>query len=223
MYFNEHGNNGIVDVTFDNFYADAAPPASVSAPATPQGMIGAPQVVNRTPASWSNFYTPAGGITFTATTLTTTNDHHHQCHPLNPQRRGCLLEPDHHPDYADHQCQRFLRPAGSQYSLAPNAVYDASIILQDSYGRRTTNVWTFDTFTDAYLAQYGNIECEDYDIGANGTPDNPLIFLSPPPGFQLTTTPGIPPLAPQRPWDTFSGSTSPITAGRRRGAWLCRP
>jgi hypothetical protein len=44
-------------------------------------------------------------------------------------------------------------------------VYDASIVLQDALGRRTTNQWTFDTFSDAYLASSAVkvIEAEDYN------------------------------------------------------------
>ena len=40
------------------------------------------------------------------------------------------------------------------------------IVLQDALGRRTTNQWTFDTFTDAYLASSAvkAIEAEDYDF-----------------------------------------------------------
>ena len=35
--------------------------------------VGAPQVVNRVPVSFKNFHLAASGITFKATTLTTTN------------------------------------------------------------------------------------------------------------------------------------------------------
>ncbi len=36
--------------------------------------------------------------------------------------------------------------------LASNMVYDARIELANALGQKTTNIWTFDTFTDAYLA-----------------------------------------------------------------------
>ena len=65
----DHNTNGVTDATFDNFYAAVTPPTSVSAPATPNGEANVAQVISRTPASWANFYSPAGGITFTGSTL----------------------------------------------------------------------------------------------------------------------------------------------------------
>jgi hypothetical protein len=67
------GKDPTTDTTFDNFVAAELPPTSVSPPATPHGMTGFPQVVNRSPVSFANFYPAASGITFNATTLTTTN------------------------------------------------------------------------------------------------------------------------------------------------------
>ena len=163
-YADGNDATGITDATFDNFCAAATPPTSVSAPATPHGLAGVPQVINRTPASWANFYSPAGGINFTASTLTTTTP------TINTSEIRLILNGM---DVSSSLTKTPTSPAtnvsvsfglaGSSYSLASNMVYDASIILQDSLGRRTTNVFTFDTFTDAYLANYPNIECEDYD------------------------------------------------------------
>ena len=48
-------NPTTADATFDNFVAAAGPPVSVGAPGTPHGLVGAPQVINRTPASYANF------------------------------------------------------------------------------------------------------------------------------------------------------------------------
>ena len=60
-----------------------------------------------------------------------------------------------------------------------NVVYDASIVLQDALGRRTTNQWTFDTFSDAYLASSAVkvIEAEDYDFRG--------VFIDDPSGVWL--------------------------------------
>jgi hypothetical protein len=60
--------------------------------------------------------------------------------------------------------------------LASNVVYDAQIVLQDVLGRRTTNEWTFDTYTDAYLASSAvkTIEVEDYDFNSG-------LFINDPP------------------------------------------
>ena len=100
----------------------------------------------------------AGGITFTGSTLTTSTT-------INTSAIRLIL------NGVDVSSSLTITPtspatnvavsfglAGSTYTLASNTVYDASIILQDSLGRSTTNAWTFDTFTDAYLARYGNIE-----------------------------------------------------------------
>ncbi len=66
----EYHSVGVTDATWDNFYAAAAPPATaVSAPGTPNGEAGVAQVIYRAPASWANFYSPVGGISFTGSTL----------------------------------------------------------------------------------------------------------------------------------------------------------
>lgn len=169
-YLQNNDSNGIVDATFDNFYAAAAPPTTVTAPATPHGMIGAPQVVNRTPASWANFYSAAGGISFSAATLTTTNNLNISAIRLILNgvdvTSGCIITPTTPPTNA----------AVTFNGLVTNLVYDAMIILEDSNNRWTTNVWTFDTFSAAYLASASckNVECEDYDIGGGFYFDLPV-------------------------------------------------
>lgn len=162
-----------VDATFDNFYAgETAPVTAVVAPAIPHGKIGAPQVVNRTPVSFKNFHPAASGISFNATTLTTTN-------PIDTAATRLYL------NGADVSAglviSGFATNANVSYSgLTSNVVYNARIELQDTMGRRTTNEWTFDTFGDAYLASAAVkvIEAEDYDFGdgVNGGQfiDNPV-------------------------------------------------
>jgi hypothetical protein len=193
-------NTGTVDVTFDNFYAAPTAPTSVNPPATPHGMIGAPQVVNRTPASWTNFYPAAGGITFDATTLTTTN-------PILTNAVRLILNGV---DVSSSLTITAPSPGtnhvtfgltGSKWTLASNCVYDAQIILPDSYNRVTTNAWTFDTFSDAYLADTShcqNIECEDYDnngdwrpfpVTASGFSTNDNVYYNPPPTTPPSFTP----------------------------------
>ncbi len=147
-----------VDVTFDNFYVAEGPPTSVAAPAIPHGKMGAPQVVNRVPVSYKNFHPAASGITFNATTLTATNT-------INTNAVRLYL------NGADVSAGLAVSgPATnasvSYFGLVANMVYDASIVLQDALGRRTTNQWTFDTFTDAYLASSAVkvIEAEDYNF-----------------------------------------------------------
>ena len=167
-----------VDTTFDNFVAGESPPTSVSPPATPHGLTGAPQVVNRLPRSYANFYPAASGLSFNATTLTTTN-------PVNTNAIRLYLN--------GVNVSSGLSISGpttnalvSYAGLASNAVYDARIELQDALGRRTTNVFTFDTFTDPFLAsaRAKNIECEDFnytDFSTDG------LFIDDPLPSGLTT------------------------------------
>lgn len=157
------------DATFDNFVAAAMPPTSIVAPGTPHGLIGAPQVVNRSPASYANFYPPAGGISFNATTLTTTN-------PIETNAIRLYLNGANVSSALAISGQ--ATNAGVSYSgLAANTVYDARIELLDALGHKTTNAWTFDTFTDAYLASAAakNIECEEYDFGGIQYFDTPTV------------------------------------------------
>jgi hypothetical protein len=157
-----------VDATFDNFYVgETAPETTVAPPAIPHGKQGAPQVVNRVPASFKNFHPAASGITFNATTLTTTNT-------INTNAtRLCLNGVDVSAGLvisgpATNASVSFL-------GLVTNVVYNARIVLEDALGRRTTNEWTFDTFTDAYLASSAVkvIEAEDYDFNNGQFIDDP--------------------------------------------------
>ena len=153
-------NDTTADATFDNFVASKFPPTSVAEPAVPHGLIGAPQVVSRTPASYANFYSPAGGIMFTATTLTTTN-------AINTNAIRLFLNGFNvSSDLAISGPSPATNASVSFNGLAANNVYDARVELQDALGRKTTNAWTFDTFADAYLASAAakNIECEEYDF-----------------------------------------------------------
>ncbi|PYJ05162.1 MAG: hypothetical protein DME25_08905 [Verrucomicrobia bacterium] len=170
--FSYPGSNR-VDTTFDNFVASESAPTSVSAPATPHGLTGAPQVVNRTPRSFANFYPAASGLSFNATTLTTTN-------PINTSAIRLFLN--------GVNVSSALNISGpptnalvSYSGLTSNAVYDARIELQDALGRHTTNIFTFDTFTDAYLssASARNIECEDFDYYDNSSNTDGLFINDP--------------------------------------------
>ncbi len=176
-----------VDTTFDNFVASEAPPTSVAAPATPHGLIAAPQVVNRTPVSYANFYPAANGIIFNATTLTTTN-------AVNTNAVRLYLN--------GVNVSSGLNITGpntnalvSYNRLTSNAVYDARIELQDVLGRRTTNVFTFDTFSPVLLGSSSAltkvIECEDFnyfDFTTDGLfIDNPLTSGVTTNGAQVNT------------------------------------
>ncbi len=157
-----------VDVTFDNFYVgETAPVTMVVAPAIPHGKVGAPQVINRVPVSFKNFHPVASGIAFNATTLTTTNT-------VNTNAIKLFL------NGVDVSAGLVISgPATNatvSYSgLASNVVYAARIVLQDALSRSTTNEWTFDTFSDPYLASPAVkvIEAEDYDFNSGQFIDDP--------------------------------------------------
>lgn len=162
------------DVTFDNFYVgDTAPATSVVAPAIPHGKIGAPQVVNRVPVSFKNFHPAASGITFNASTLTTTNAV--STNAIKLFLNGVDVS-------AGLAITGPTTNATVSYSgLTTNVVYDGRIVLQDALGRQTTDEWTFDTFSDSYLASSAAkvIEAEDYDFNTDGV--NGGLFINDPP------------------------------------------
>ena len=170
--FGYHLSNGdydpTVDVTFDNFYASAVAPTSVAFPAIPNGLTAAPQVVGRSPVSFKNFHPVVSGITFRATTLTTTN-------AINTSAIKLFLNGV---DVSQSLIQS--GPATnvnvSYFGLASNVVYEARIELKDVLGRSTTNAFAFDTFSDTYLssAAVKTIECEDYDFGGGSFMDSPV-------------------------------------------------
>ena len=155
------------DTTFDNFLAAELLPVSVAPPGTPHGLSGVAQVVSRSPLSYANFHPPTNGISFLATTLTTTNN-------VNLAAIKLFLN-----EVDVSSALTITGPATnasvSYIGLTANTVYDARIELEDAIGRRTTNRWTFDTFSDAYLAASSVkvIECEDYDFNNGEFIDNP--------------------------------------------------
>lgn len=166
------------DVTYDNFEASEYPPTSVSLPGTPYGTNGIPQVVNRTPASWTNFYPAVGGVHFTAATL---NANTIATADIRLFLNG--VDVSSGLTFGGTASARTVNFSG----LASNMVYDARIELANNLGQKTTNLWTFDTFSDAFLASAAckNIECEDFDFNNGSFIDNPVAS-----GFTWTFTYG---------------------------------
>src|SRR6185369_13244514 len=179
------------------FVAQETAPTNPPAPATPYGMVGVPQVVNRSPASYSNFYPAALGIGFNAKTFTTTNSVNTNAirlylNGLDVSSSLTITGPT-------------TNASVSFNGLTSNAVYNARIELQDVLGRKTTNTWTFDTFVDAYLsgARSKNIECEDFDytsdvnnnfVGNGSFIDNPV-----PSGYATNDINHTTPINPSNP------------------------
>ncbi|MEQ1935698.1 MAG: hypothetical protein ABL962_17720, partial [Fimbriimonadaceae bacterium] len=156
------------DSTFDNFVASELPPTSVAPPATPHGLRGIPQVVNRSPTSFKNFHPAVSGINFNATTLTTTNAV--SASAIRLYLNGADVS-------SGLIVTGFTTNLAVAYNgLVSNVVYEARIELQDVLAQKTTNTWTFDTFSDSHLAssRSKNIECEDYDFDNGQFIDDPL-------------------------------------------------
>ncbi len=173
-------NPTTADATFDNFVAAQYPPSGVTSLATTHGLTGAPQVVNRLPVSYANFYSAAGGISFNATTLTTTN-------AIDTSKIQLLLN-----GVDVSSSLNISGPATNAAvtfsGLASNCYYEASIILQDVLGRKATNAWTFDTFSETFLTSSGakNIECEEYDFSNGQFINDPIVS-----GYITNYGPGV--------------------------------
>ena len=180
---------GRADSTFDNYFASAVAPTSVTSPGTPHPIPHMPQVVDRLPRTdENNFYAYTNGISFTATTLT--------ANVINTNALRLYL------NGADVSSGLGLSGPASNLSvtfngLTSNAVYDARIVLADFAGRVSTNEFTFDTFDENFLDSPGVkvIEAEDYNYNGGQFQDNP-----PPAGYyDFVGTPAI---------DYFDRSTS---------------
>lgn len=159
-----NATTGKADTTFDNFVAAVSGPTAVAAPGTPHSLPGTPQVVSRSPGSFANFYAPTNGVKFTATTLAT--------NAINTIRL-VLNDTD-----VSAQLAAVGSPSNLNVSfngLSPNTLYNARIVLADFSGRTSTNEWTFDTFSEAFLSG-GNakvIEAEDYNYDGGKFQNDP--------------------------------------------------
>lgn len=161
------------DSTFDNYYAAAADPNTDIAPAIRHPIAGTAQVVTRTPAArYTNFYPPAGGIGFTARTFTADNINVSATKLyLNGVNVSASLSTP-----ANAPTVNFTTPTSP---LVSNRVYTARIEVESVAGLKGTNIFWFDTFTDAYLtnAPVKVIECEDYNY-SNGLYQTDPILVS---------------------------------------------
>ena len=152
------GAQSRTDATFDNFWALSGTPTSVTPPAAPHGVVGAPQVLDRIPPSQANFHEVAQGLHFRATTLSGGE--------IPVETIQLLLNgTDHSEDLvvSGPPDDREVSFPG----LEANQIYSAEIHLTSGTGLQTVNRFTFDTLVEADLPgeAFLVIESEDYDFG----------------------------------------------------------
>ena len=171
--FSRQGVTGTVDTTLDNYFAGPSDPNSAIAPAIAHPLAGTPQVMTRTPTNrFFNLYPAANGITFNVQTLTANMiDTAATKLFLNNVDVSSSLAPLP----ANGTSANFATASGT---LAPNAIYNARIEVQDVAGTlKSTNMFWFDTLTDAYLQSGGpvkTIEAEDYNYNNGQFQTDPI-------------------------------------------------
>lgn len=151
-------------VTWDNYYAAATDPNTSIAPAIQPFISGTPSVVTRTPTNrFTNFHPAASGISFTARTFTADNI---VASATKLYLNGVDVSASLAPLPANGPTASFTTAAGT---LVANTVYDARIEVEASNGKKSTNTFWLDTFTDAFMAAppVKTIECEDFNY-SNG-------------------------------------------------------
>jgi len=235
LTFSRNSDVGTADVTIDNYYAGPSDPNQATLPAIAHSIPGTPVVETRAPAGrWQNFYSPASGIGFTASTFTAgLIDASATKLYLNGVDSSAALAPLP----TNGSTVTFSTAPGT---LASNAVYSAQIVLQstDVPPLTSTNTFWFDTFTDSYVsaAPIKTIECEDYNYSngvyqldpipvsgnpTNGTPvqvgDNGKGYFDPNDGgFDTAATQGVDiytprQLGPSSGWDDYRQNDGVMT------------
>jgi len=171
------------DVSYDNYYAGAVDPNLDIAPAIRHSVPGTPQVVTRTPVNrFTNFHPPGSGIAFTVRTFTANQI---DTAATKLFLNGVDVSASLAPVPANGTNASFVTAPGT---LQSNTVYTARIEVQDAAGTlKSTNIFWFDTFSDAYLLSGGTvktIEAEDYNY------DNGKFLSEPVPvsGFTSSST-----------------------------------
>lgn len=161
--FHRNGNvhPNLSDMTVDNYYSAPSDPNADIAPAIRHPVPGTPQVVTRVPvARNANFHPVASGISFNARVF---GGGQIKADATRLYLNGVDASAALAPVPADGDDLNFATAAGT---LQPNTVYAARIELEDTTGTmKSTNIFWFDTFTDAYIstAPAMTIEAEDYD------------------------------------------------------------
>ena len=147
---------GIADTTFDNFFA-AAEDNRIPAPGAFRGIEGWPHILSLEPLNRTAYHPAEKGIEFRVSTLGAS--------PVTGGQVRLIL------NGRDISAQSTMTPEGSDLmvrsaTLEPNTVYDARIEVTEANGTVALTEWTFDTFSEEFLAsdEVKIIEAEDYNF-----------------------------------------------------------
>lgn len=157
--FSRAGSIGTTDSTFENYYAGVSNPNTDIAPAIRHPIAGTAQVVTRTPVErFTNFHPPASGIAFSASTFSADN--------INVSATKLYLNgADVSASLSSPAAAPTVNYTTPVSPLVANKLYSGRIEVESATGKKGTNTFWFDTFSDAYLASSAVkiVECEDYN------------------------------------------------------------
>ncbi len=158
---------GIADTTFDNLSVQSLD-RDVPFPGTSRGIASWPHVLNLVPLNRTNFHPADSGIQFTLSSLDET--------PVDSAGIRLWLN-------GSEVTQRLQITATgnnlavSLASLDANTVYDARLEIPAPNGATAKTIWTFDTFSQAFLQsdEVKIIELEDYNFDGGRFINDPEI------------------------------------------------
>jgi hypothetical protein len=171
LAFSRQGNTGVADMTLDNYYAGAKDPNLATPPALSHPVPGTPVVAARVPAGrWQNFFNPSTALGFTANSYST--------NVISAAATRFYLNGQ------DLSSRLNLSTNGTTISgslptsvLTSNQLYSAAIIVSDVAGlKSSTNIFWFDTFSDAYLLSSAvkTVEAEEYNFNGGSHQLDPI-------------------------------------------------
>ncbi|MFO1497157.1 MAG: hypothetical protein U1G07_01955 [Verrucomicrobiota bacterium] len=161
LSFSRQGTAGTTDITIDNYYAGPSDPNPAAVPALAHPIAGTSTVESRTPANrFANFHPPGDGLSFTAKTYSTDliNAAATKLYLNGVDFSSQLVVPTNAPAIT-------VSLPGS--ALRSDTPYLAQIEVEDVSGtKKSTNTFSFDTFSEAFLSGAGvrTIEAEEYNF-----------------------------------------------------------
>ena len=158
---------GIADTTFDNFFVGEIEDR-VPSPGAWRGIPGWPHTIGLSPLNRTAYHDAQTGLSFSISSL--------DDQPVTADRVRLWL------NGFDVTAQATLTTNGpnvdARYdALSANTVYDARIEVTQPSGPTAVTEWTFDTFSQDFLAsdEVEIIELEDYNFDGGQYVDNPPV------------------------------------------------